>query len=92
MNILKDISLEALKRAAEIRQQILDLENELEAILSGESKGKGRRAAKKKTGAKKKRGKRKLSPEARERIIEAQRKRWAKVKKKAAKKAPAKKK
>lgn len=78
MNILKDISLETLKRAAEIRQQIMDLEAKLESLLSGKSPGS--RAKKKR--ATKKGAKRKLSPEALEKIREAQRRRWAKVKKK----------
>ena len=48
MSILRDISLEDLKRAAEIRQQISDLENELESLLTGKGGGKKRGGAKKK--------------------------------------------
>jgi hypothetical protein len=97
-SILKTISLESLKRAASIREQISALEAELEAVLTGSARAKGK---KKRRGRKKRRAKRaasraaalasapakkkarkkkrKLSPEAIERIREAQRRRWAKV-------------
>ena len=89
MSILKDISLDALKRAAEIRQQIDDLEKELDSLLTG--KAAPRKKAKSKAAKKKKKsGKRKLSPEALDRIRAAQKRRWAKVKKDSEKsKAPA---
>lgn len=92
MSILKDISLETLKRAAEIRQQIIDLENELDSLLSGKSAGNKKTAKKTAKRAKKKATKRKLSPEAIQRIKDAQKRRWAKVRKEAAGRPPQKKK
>ncbi len=84
-------SLEQLKRAVEIHEQIEKLQAEL-ATLLGQSGGakRGRKPGVKSersgggvvkgTPAKKK-GKRAMSPEAREKIATAQRKRWAKTKK-----------
>lgn len=88
MSILKDISLETLKRAAEIRQQIIDLESELDSLLSSKSAGKKKSSKR----AKKKAARRKLSPEAIQRIKDAQKRRWAKVKKEAAGRPPQRKK
>lgn len=84
-------TLEQLKRAAQLAEQIAKLEAELQAILGG-AKTRGRKpgkAAKAEaatedgTPAKKSRKKRarNMSPEARARIAEAQKARWAKFRK-----------
>lgn len=87
-------SVETLKRAIAISEQIESLQNELAAILGGRAvkvkKGakasagatpEATKAAKSTKAPKKKRAKRVLSPEARQRIIEAQKRRWAKQRK-----------
>jgi len=100
---IKQLSPDALRRAAEVKEQIEALEGELSAILGGETPSPAKKSARRgrpagKTPAKKKstKKKRKLSPEGLARIKAAQAKRWAKVKsksgKKAAKPKPAKKK
>ena len=78
-------SLEQLKRAIAISEEIDALKEELSRVLSGDlsasittaayrvGNGKAPKAVKVKSG------KRTLSPEARERIIAAQKARWAKV-------------
>jgi hypothetical protein len=75
-------SVAALRRAIEITEQIGKLESELKAILDG--KGSSAPAASRSVAAAasvaapaKKR--RKMSPEARARIVAAQKARWAKV-------------
>ena len=81
-------TLEQLKRAIAISEQIEALEAELAALLGGKSakSAKTGKAAAPKAGkpAKKRKAKRVLSPEARQRIIEAQKRRWAKQRKAAA--------
>lgn len=62
-------STDQLKRALKISQDIQKLEAELAAILGGKKVSSA-------SGTK-----RNMSPEARERIAEAQRKRWAKFNK-----------
>lgn len=72
-------SLNQLKRALEISEEIQKLEAELKAVLGGGESSGGRVAAAAPAAAKaggRKRGK--MSPEARERIAAAQRARWAK--------------
>ena len=76
-----NITSDALREAAEIRDQIDSLQARLVAILGGDAapappKRRGRPPG----AAKKKGGKRKISPEGLERIRAAQRKRWAKQK------------
>ncbi|SKB01753.1 hypothetical protein SAMN02745166_03449 [Prosthecobacter debontii] len=84
-------SLEQLKQAVKIREQIERLQAELNSILGGGGARRGRKPGTKTndagddevsesaaTGRKKK--KRTMSAEAREKIAEAQRKRWAKAK------------
>ncbi len=87
-------TLEQLKRAAQVAEQIAKLEAELQAVLGG-AKTRGRKpgkAAKTEEGAdaseaakpaKKSRKKRarNMTPEARARIAEAQKARWAKFRK-----------
>jgi hypothetical protein len=79
------LSLDQLRRAVQIREEIERLESELSSVLGGgggggEVAGRGKRGRKPgSTG--KKGGKRVMSPEARERIAAAQRRRWAKQKK-----------
>ena len=89
-NPYSNISSDALREAAEIRDQIDSLEARLESILGGGGSvaappkrrgrppGSGSAAAS--GGAPVKRKKRKISPEGLERIRAAQRKRWAKQK------------
>jgi hypothetical protein len=84
-------SLEQLKRAAQVAEQIAKLEAELQAVLGG-GKTRGRKpgkaakteeaseAAKPAKKSRKKRA-RNISPEARARIAEAQKARWAKFRK-----------
>lgn len=84
-------SLEQLKRAVEIHEQIEKLQAELASLL-GQSAGakRGRKPGTKggatgsdevKSTPAKKKVKRAMSPEAREKIAQAQKKRWAKTKK-----------
>ena len=78
-------SLEQLKRAAKVAEQIAKLEAELQSILSS-GKPRGRKAASSPisvtTEAKpRKKRARNISPEARARIAEAQKARWAKFRK-----------
>ena len=70
-------SVDELKRAIAIAQQIQELERELASLLGGQSRSSSAAPVK---GAAKPRGKkRNMSAEARARIAEAQRARWAKV-------------
>lgn len=92
---LSNISADALRQAADIRDQIETLQAQLDAILTGTTvvaskkkpgrpKGSGAKVAidgSKKKAAKRKGGKRKISPEGLERIRAAQKARWAKAKK-----------
>ena len=75
-------TLDQLRRAVQIHEQIERLQTELASILGGTRRGPGR-PAKAVTGAAKKgrKGTRVMSPEAREKIAAAQRRRWAKQKK-----------
>lgn len=88
-----NLTADALRRAANIREQIEKLEAEYAAILSGASVAasggvtrRGRKpgpkpkAEKVAAGEKPARKKRKLSPEARERIVAAVKARWAREK------------
>jgi len=85
------ISIEALEEAIKIKKQIAELEAKLQKILAGAPEPKAKRGRKSAptpvtavdeesheviTKPAKKR-KRKLTPEARERISEAQKARWA---------------
>ncbi len=84
-------TLEQLKRAAQLAEQIAKLEAELQAVLGG-AKTRGRKpgkaakteeaaeGAKPEKKARKKRA-RNMTPEARARIAEAQKARWAKFRK-----------
>jgi hypothetical protein len=92
-------SLENLKRAIEVAEQIEKLQAELAAMFGGEAAkavvsttGRRRgRPAKADKPTKEKKPKRQMSEEARARIVAAQKKRWAKIKKeKKEKKAEAK--
>lgn len=71
--------LEKLQRAVAIAEQIQTLEADLASIL-GDKVSPPAPASAKAPAKKAPRGKRTLSPEARERIAEAQRARWAKSK------------
>jgi len=82
-------SLENLKRAIAVAEQIEKLQAELAGLFGGDAP----KAATSKTGrrrgrpakadkpAKEKKPKRQMSEEARARIVAAQKKRWAKIKK-----------
>jgi hypothetical protein len=82
-------SLENLKRAIEVAEQIEKLQAELAAMFGGETAkavvsttGRRRgRPAKADKPAKEKKPRRQMSEEARARIVAAQKKRWAKIKK-----------
>ena len=83
------ISIEALEEAIQIKKQIAELEAKLQRILAGTAEPKSKRGRKKTkellvveeepevVAKPAKKRKRKLSPEARERISEAQKARWA---------------
>jgi hypothetical protein len=68
-----------LKKAVIISEKLDALESELAAILGGSSKSA--KSVKEPKAPKAKKTKRVMSPEAREKIAAAQRKRWAKQKK-----------
>lgn len=81
-------SLTDLRRAVQISEQIATLEAELASVLGGQGARKGKRKLQATDGGApetevtpKLRKKRTMSPEAREKIAAAQRKRWAKQKK-----------
>ena len=87
---LSELSAADLRRAAAIREEIDRLESDLADVLTGSApapaprkkkaaskKKAGKKKAGKKKAGKKKGGKRRLSPEARERIADAARRRWA---------------
>ena len=87
-----NLSLDQLKRAVQIHEQIANLEAELARLLGGAiGKATGAKRGRKPAAAtaeageavvtRKKKGKRTMSPEAREKIAAAQRRRWAKQKK-----------
>jgi hypothetical protein len=77
-------SVDQLKRAIAIAEQIQRLESELASLLGGESRGSSAAASSPAvTRSKPGRKKRTMSPEARARIAEAQRARWAKTKRQA---------
>lgn len=69
-------SAAVLRKALALAEKIETLQNELNALMGG-SGGPAVEAEKQLKG---KRGPRKMSPEAREKIAAAQRKRWAKSK------------
>jgi hypothetical protein len=71
-------SVSQLKRALKVAEQLEALETELASIMAGSEKGSSKKPTAKPDGRKKKRT---MSPEAREKIAAAQRKRWAKQKK-----------
>jgi len=87
-----NLSLQQLRRAVAIKEQITDLEAELSRILGGSSspstsRGRGRRlggrAAKRtgnNNGKQGKPGRRRMSAKARAKMAAAARARWAKVK------------
>lgn len=75
-------SVEQLKRAIELAEQIDRLQNELETLLGGgnRTQSQNRTASAPKSASTKSRGgRRSVSPEARERIAAAQRARWARL-------------
>ncbi|MGC8744303.1 MAG: hypothetical protein ACP5T0_10540 [Verrucomicrobiia bacterium] len=73
-------TLEQLKRAIEIKEQIEKLEKELDEILSGIEPAPRRGRPPGQTEKKVKTRKRQMSPEARARIAAAQKARWEKLK------------
>ncbi|HYF37910.1 MAG TPA: hypothetical protein VD994_21590 [Prosthecobacter sp.] len=87
------LSLDQLKRAVQIHEEIEKLQSELSGLLGGAAAAGGRGAKRGRKPAlaaveegeakvaRKKRGKRTMSAEAREKIAAAQRRRWAKQKK-----------
>lgn len=95
-NISANLSVEQLKRALEVREQIEKLEQELSSILSDTpvttvAPEKSIAAAKATPAAKGKKGKRIMTDEWKAKIAAAQARRWAKVRaEKAAKIKPAK--
>ncbi|MDB6075588.1 MAG: hypothetical protein JWO89_3228 [Verrucomicrobiaceae bacterium] len=75
-------SVDRLKRALKISEEIEILKNELLAVLGGSGEAKAKRTYTKRAAGATRTKKRVMSPEAREKIAAAQRKRWAKQKKK----------
>jgi hypothetical protein len=78
-NQITDLSLDQLRRAVSIKEQIARLESELNSIVGGRPAPSAAPSPTRRVAARK-RGRGQLSPEARERIAEAQRQRWAKYK------------
>ena len=84
---ISGISASQLRQAADIQDRIENLYQELERVLSGEAVPKrrgrpvGSGATEAKPTAKRKGGARKMSAEGRARIVAAQKKRWAAIKK-----------
>ena len=74
-----------LKQAVKLSEKLDDLKSELASILGGSSASA--KSAKEPKEPKAKKTKRTMSPEAKEKIAAAQRKRWAKQKKAAKKEA-----
>ena len=74
-------SVASLRRAIEITEKIQSLEAELKAVLSGAAAPAAAARAPKADAPAKVKGKKKrvMSPEARARIVAAQKARWAKV-------------
>jgi hypothetical protein len=72
MNSITSLSAQQLRRAAEIKDKIQSLENELNKIFGSPAKSPAVAPAPKK--------RRKMSAEARKRISEAMKARWAKSK------------
>lgn len=82
----KQPSVEQLKKAVAIAEQIKTLEAQLEAILSGSvaapaTRGRKPKAVKAEKAVSTGKKKRMMSPEGRARIAAAQKARWAKAKK-----------
>jgi hypothetical protein len=77
-----NITAAALRRAAAIRDQIEKLQAQVTSILSGTAPRRGRKPGRvaKKAASAKPRKRRKLSPEARARIVAAVKARWAREK------------
>jgi hypothetical protein len=73
---LKDLSTVQIQRIIDIKEQIEDLQNHLDAIAGGTGRGPGRP-----------KGKRRMSAAGRRAIAAAARARWAKYRGKAGKKA-----
>lgn len=84
MNMPAPLTSERLRRAAAIVEQIQALQTQLDSLLQGTATvpAVAAKAAPAKKVAKRGRkpGKRTMSPEARARIAEAQKKRWAALK------------
>ncbi len=81
MTALSNLTAERLREAARIQTEIERLQARLEKLLSGGGRlGRPPKTEAAAAAPKKKRAKRKMSPEGRARIAEAQRKRWAKLK------------
>jgi hypothetical protein len=81
MSQISTPSIDRLKRAVEVAEQIEKLQSELASILGSQpavSSAPVARAAKVAASKPAVKGKRTMSPEARERIAAAQRARWAK--------------
>ncbi len=74
-------SVNNLKRALKISEEIQELQAEMLSILGTTGEPKAKRAYNKKSAGSAGPKKRIMSPEAREKIAAAQRKRWAKQKK-----------
>jgi hypothetical protein len=72
-------SAATLRRAIEISERIEKLEAELRAVLAGTTSGTASPAPKAAADTKPAKKRRKMSPEARARIVAAQKARWAKV-------------
>jgi hypothetical protein len=72
-------SAATLRRAIELSEQLEKLEAELRAVLAGSSPAPASAAPKAAAVAKPGKKRRKMSPEARARIVAAQKARWARV-------------
>ena len=88
--LISNLSSQQLRRALEIKEKIEALETQLGSLLGAPAPAVAPSAPKAPQAAKRVGGRRPMSPEARARIVAAQKLRWAKIRAKAKAAAPAK--
>lgn len=76
---MTNLSINQLKRAVQLKEQIARLENELASVLGSNSATRGRSGSKPAAPAAKSGAKRTMSAEGRARISAAAKARWAKI-------------
>ena len=88
--LIGNLSSQQLRRALEIKEKIEALESQLDSLLGASAPAAAASAPMSAQATKKRGGRRKMSPEARARIVAAQKLRWAKIRAKAKATAPTK--